>query len=90
MSKEAKRILDHIELIQSDLAPMFEIKLLVVVEGYTSPDEGDLTAAEWLHNLLHLASSWHDVQYGATELARSIISTAERRVHLCKIEQVEA
>ena len=50
--KSTKRTLDHIELIQSDLAPMFEIKLLVVVEGYTSPDEGDLTAAEWLHNLL--------------------------------------
>ena len=89
MSKESKRILDHIELIQSDLAPMFEIKLLVVVEGYTSPDEGDLTAAEWLHNLLHLAASGSDVQYGAAELARSIISTSETRVHLCKIEQVE-
>ena len=46
--KETKRILDHIELIQSDLAPMFEVKLLVVMEGYVSEDEGDLTAAGWL------------------------------------------
>lgn len=88
--KSAKRTLDHIELIQSDLAPMFEIKLLVVVEGYTSPDEGDLTAAEWLHNILHLASAGHDMQYAANDFHKSIISTSETRVHLCKIEQVEA
>ena len=89
MSEETKRILDHIELIQSDLAPMFEVKLLVVVEGYTSADEGDLTAAEWLHNLLHLSASGHDIQYGAADFHRSIIATSETRVHLCKIEQVE-
>ena len=88
--KSTKRTLDHIELIQSDLAPMFEIKLLVVVEGYTSPDEGDLTAAEWLHNILHLASAGHDMQYAANDFHKSIISTSETRVHLCKIEQVEA
>jgi hypothetical protein len=90
MSKSAKRTLEHIELIQSDLAPMFEIKLLVVVDGYTSPDEGDLTAAEWLHNILHLAASGHDMQYAANEFHKAIISTSETRVHLCKVEQVQA
>jgi len=89
MSKSAKRTLEHIELIQSDLAPMFEVKLLVSVDGYISPANGDLTAAEWLHNLLDLASLGHDVQDGATEFARSIISTSETQVHLCKIEQVQ-
>lgn len=89
MSEAAKRTLEHIELVHTDIAPMFEVKLLVVVEGYESPDEGDLTAAEWLHNILHLASAGHDMQYAANEFHKSIISTSETRVHLCKIEQVE-
>ena len=88
--KETKHTLDHIELIQSDLAPMFEVKLLVVVEGYTSKDEGDLTAAEWLYNLLYLAADGVDIRTGAKEFMRSMISTGETQVHLCKIEQVEA
>jgi hypothetical protein len=62
--KETKRTLDHIELIQSDLAPMFEVKLLVVMEGYVSEDEGDLTAAGWLHNLLQMASDGQDISHG--------------------------
>ena len=90
MSKEMKRTLDHIELIQSDLAPMFEVKLLVVMEGYVSEDEGDLTAAGWLFNLLQMASDGQDISHGAREFMRSMISTGETRVHLCKIEQVEA
>ena len=90
MSKETKRTLEHIELIQHDLAPMFEVKLVVVVEGYESEHEGDLTASGWLFNLLHLASEGIDIQSGAKEFMRSMISTGETRVHLCKIEQVEA
>jgi hypothetical protein len=89
MSNEPKRVLDHIELIQSDIAPMFEIKLLVVMEGYVNEDEGDLTAAGWLFNLLRLASEGHDISSGAKEFMRSMISTGETQVHLCKIEQVE-
>jgi hypothetical protein len=88
--KEAKRTLDHIELIQSDLAPMFEVKLLVVMEGYVSEDEGDLTAAGWLLNLLQMASDGQDISHGAREFMRSMISTGETQVHLCKIEQVQA
>ena len=88
--KEAKRTLDHIELIHSDLAPMFEVKLLVVMEGYVSREEGDLTAAEWLYNLLQMASDGQDISHGASEFMRSMISTGETQVHLCKIEQVEA
>jgi hypothetical protein len=90
MSKDTKRTLDHIELIQSDLAPMFEVKLLVVMEGYVSREEGDLTAAEWLYNLLQMASESQDISHGAREFMRSMISTGETQVHLCKIEQVEA
>jgi len=90
MSSEAKRILDHIELIQHDLAPMFEVKLVVVVAGYDSESGDDLTAREWLFNLLHLASEGIDIRSGAKEFMRSMISTGETQVHLCKIEQVEA
>ena len=92
MSEESKRILEHIELIQHDLAPMFEVKLVVVVEGFDSDDEQDetATAAGWLFNLLHLASEGFDIKTGAKEFLRSMISTGETRVHLCKIEQVEA
>ena len=88
--KESKRTLDHIELIQSDLAPMFEVKLLVVMEGYVSREEGDLTAAEWLYNLLQMASEGQDISHSAREFMRSMISTGETQVHLCKIEQVQA
>ena len=88
--KETKRTLDHIELIQSDLAPMFEIKMLVVMEGYVSADEGDMTASEWLHNILQMAADGRDISHGAREFLRSMISTGETQVHLCKIEQVEA
>jgi hypothetical protein len=90
MSESTKRTLEHIELIQHDLAPMFEVKLVVVVEGYENEHDGDLTAAGWLFNLLHLASEGHDIKTGAREFMRSMISTGETRVHLCKIEQVEA
>ena len=51
MSEPTKRTLEHIELIQHDLAPMFEVKLVVVVEGYENEHEGDLTAAGWLFTL---------------------------------------
>lgn len=88
--KSTKRTLEHIELVQSDLAPMFEVKMLVVMEGYVSADEGDLTASEWLHNLLQMASEGKDIQHGAREFLRSMISTGETQVHLCKIEKVEA
>lgn len=88
MTEPTKRTLEHIELIQHDLAPMFEVKLVVVVEGYDDY-EGDLTAAGWLFNLLHMASEGHDIKSGAKEFLRSMISTGETRVHLCKIEQVE-
>ena len=88
--KETKRTLDHIELVQSDLAPMFEVKMLVVMEGYVSADEGDMTAAGWLFNLLQMASDGKDISHGAREFMRSMISTGETQVHLCKIEQVQA
>ena len=88
--KSTKRTLEHIELVQSDLAPMFEVKLLVVMEGYVSADEGDLTASEWLHNLLQMAVDGKDISHGAREFLRSMISTGETQVHLCKIEKVEA
>jgi len=88
--KSTKRTLEHIELVQTDIAPMFEVKLLVVMEGYVSADEGDLTASEWLHNILQMAADGKDISHGAREFLRSMISTAETRVHLCKIEQVEA
>lgn len=89
MNNETKRTLDHIELVQTDLAPMFEVKLLVVMEDYVSADQGDCTASEWLHNLLHLASDGKDISHGAREFLRSMISTGETQVHLCKIEKVE-
>jgi len=88
--KSTKRTLEHIELVQSDLAPMFEVKMLVVMEGYVSADEGDMTASEWLHNLLQMAVDGKDISHGAREFLRSMISTGETQVHLCKIEQVEA
>ena len=91
MKETTKRTLEHIELIEHDLAPMFEVKLVVVVEGYGEYDADDITtAAGWLFNLLHLASEGIDIRAGAKEFLRSMISTGETRVHLCKIEQVEA
>jgi sugar phosphate isomerase/epimerase len=91
MSEPTKRTLEHIELIEHDLAPMFEVKLVVVVEGFGAEDDDSevATAAGWLFNLLHLASEGFDIKTGAKEFLRSMISTGETRVHLCKIEQVE-
>jgi len=39
---------------------------------------------------LQMAVDGKDISHGAREFLRSMISTGETQVHLCKIEQVEA
>lgn len=80
--------LDNIELVDTPDLAFYELRLVVAMEEF---DEGDpITAGEWLLNLLSLASDGVDVKIGATEYIRSMITTSERRVHLCTVERIEA
>ena len=90
--KVTKHSLDHIELISSGDTALFEIRLIVAMTDWESEEanEGfdEMGALSWLMNLLHLASQGEDIQTGAQEFLKSMMTLNEERVHLCKVETV--
>ena len=90
--KVTKHSLDHIELISSGDTALFEIRLIVAMHDW-SDDESDIGyqemgALSWLMNLLSLASSGQDIETGAQEFLKSMMTLNEERVHLCKVEKI--
>lgn len=90
--KITKHSLDHIELISSGDTALFEIRLVVAMTDWTD-DEADagfdeMGALSWLMNLLSLASQGEDIQTGAQEFLKSMMTLNEERVHLCKVEKI--
>ena len=91
--KITKHSLDHIELIASGDTALFEIRLIVAMHDW-SDDEAEIGfdetgALSWLMNLLHLASQGEDIQTGAQEFLKAMMTLNEERVHLCKVEQIK-
>ena len=94
--KLTKHSLDHIELISSGDTALFEIKLIVAMHDWSDeqgdPQEWHFTdagALDWLMNLLSLASVGEDIQTGAQEFLKAMMTLNEERVHLCKVEQIK-
>lgn len=91
--KISKHSLDHIELISSGDTALFEIRLIVAMTDWSDEEAeaglDELGALEWLMNLLHLASQGEDIQTGAKEFLKSMMTLNEERVHLCKVEKVQ-
>jgi hypothetical protein len=90
--KITKHSLDHIELISSGDTALFEIRLIVAMHDW-SDDESDIAyqemgALSWLMNLLSLAASGEDIETGAQEFLKSMMTLNEERVHLCKVEKI--
>jgi hypothetical protein len=90
--KLTKHSLDHIELISSGDTALFEIRLIVAMQDW-SDDEADAGfdeagALSWLMNLLSLAAAGEDIQTGAQEFLKSMMTLNEERVHLCKVEKI--
>jgi hypothetical protein len=46
-------------------------------------------ALGWLMNLLTLAANGTDIETGAQEFLKSMMTLNEERVHLCKVEKVD-
>jgi len=87
--KITKHSLDHIELISSGDTTLFEIRLIVAMNEYTNQeDEFGVGALDWLMNLLSLAAAGEDIQTGAQEFLKSMMTLNEERVHLCKVEKI--
>lgn len=90
--KITKHSLDHIELVSSGDTALFEIRLIVAMTDW-SDDEADagfdeIGALSWLMNLLHLASQGEDIQTGAQEFLKSMMTLDEQRVYLAKVERI--
>ena len=90
--KVTKHSLDHIELISSGDTALFEIRLIVAMHDW-SDDESDIGyqdmgALSWLMNLLSLAASGEDIETGAQEFLKAMMTLNEERVHLCKVEKI--
>lgn len=90
--KITKHSLDHIELIASGDTALFEIRLVVAMTDW-SDDEAqqgldELGALGWLMNLLHLAAQGEDIETGAQEFLKSMMTLDEQRVYLAKVEKV--
>jgi hypothetical protein len=93
--KVTKHTLEHIELITTGETALFEINMIVAMEGWeeNNDDENgffELGALGWLTNLLTLAAAGHDIKYGAAEFLKATMTLNETRVHLCKVEKVTA
>lgn len=91
--KITKHSLDHIELVSSGDTALFEIRLVVAMTDW-SDDEGnggldEMGALSWLMNLLSLAARGEEIETGAQEFLKSMMTLNEERVHLCKVEKVE-
>ena len=91
--KITKHSLDHIELVSSGDTALFEIRLVVAMTDWSDEEanEGldEIGALGWLMNLLHLASQGEDIQTGAQEFLKSMMTLNEERVHLCKVEKIQ-
>lgn len=90
--KLTKQSLDHIELVSSGDTALFEIRLIVAMHDWTQ-DESDtgfdeLGALGWLLNLLQLASDGTDIQTGAQEFLKAMMTLDEQRVYLAKVETI--
>ena len=90
--KITKHSLDHIELVSSGDTALFEIRLVVAMTDW-SGDEAEagldeLGALGWLMNLLHLAAHGEDIETGAQEFLKSMMTLDEQRVYLAKVEKV--
>jgi hypothetical protein len=88
--KITKHSLDHIELISSGDTALFEIRLIVAMQDWSDEESGldEMGALSWLMNLLSLASQGADIETGAQEFLKSMMTLNEERVHLCKVETV--
>jgi hypothetical protein len=90
--KITKHSLDHIELVSSGDTALFEIRLVVAMTDW-SDDEAEagfdeIGALSWLMNLLHLASQGEDIQTGAQEFLKSMMTLNEERVYLARVERI--
>ena len=88
--KITKHSLDHIELISSGDTALFEIRLIVAMQDWSYEESGldEMGALSWLMNLLSLAASGQDIETGAQEFLKSMMTLNEERVHLCKVEKI--
>jgi hypothetical protein len=90
--KITKHSLDHIELISSGDTALFEIRLVVAMQDWSDDEAGagfdETGALSWLMNLLSLAAAGEDIQTGAQEFLKSMMTLNEERVHLCKVEKI--
>jgi len=91
--KIPNKALEHIEIVSSGDTALFEIRLVVAMTDWCE-DEADsgldeLTALGWLLNLMQLASRGEDIQTGAQEFIKSMMTLNEERVYLAKIERIE-
>ena len=82
-----RQSLEHIELISSGDTALFEIRLIVAMNDWTDEEFG-AGALDWLMNLLSLAATGQDIETGAQEFLKSMMTLNEERVHLCKVETV--
>lgn len=91
--KITKHSLDHIELVSSGDTALFEIRLIVAMTDWDDDEASqgfdEIGALSWLMNLLHLASQGEDIQTGAQEFLKSMMTLNEERVHLCKVEKIQ-
>ena len=90
--KITKHSLDHIELVSSGDTALFEIRLVVAMTDW-SDDEAEanfdeIGALGWLMNLLHLASQGEDIQTGAEEFLKAMMTLDEQRVYLARVERI--
>ena len=90
--KITKHSLDHIELIASGDTALFEVRLIVAMQDW-SDDEAEanfdeIGALGWLMNLLHLASQGEDIQTGAQEFLKAMMTLDEQRVYLARVERI--
>lgn len=88
MSKQTKQTVDNIQLIDTPETLFFEVRLVVTMP--TEEDEQWLSPAEWLQNILFLASKGDDMKEASEAYLHSIVNISERRIHLCSLERIEA
>ena len=90
--KITKHSLDHIELVSSGDTALFEIRLVVAMHDWSDEEAeanfDEIGALGWLMNLLHLASQGEDIQTGAQEFLKAMMTLDEQRVYLAKVERI--
>ena len=90
--KITKHSLDHIELVSSGDTALFEVRLVVAMHDWSDEEADDcldeLGALGWLLNLLSLASQGEDIQTGAQEFLKAMMTLDEQRVYLARVERI--